>query len=195
MSKQEPIDGLVAETRVCRKCRLWKSAKNSVPGEGDLDASVMLIGEAPGHREDIEGRPFVGAAGRLLDKLLASIALKRTDVYIGNVVKHRPPENRDPRPDEIMACVPYLDRQIQLISPKLMVPLGRHSTRYILSKVNIDFTGMTQTRGQIYEKTVLNVPVTIMPTFHPASALYNAKYRTFLEEDFQRIKTTLERFA
>jgi uracil-DNA glycosylase family 4 len=189
------MDRLVAETRVCRRCRLWSGAKNSVPGEGNLDASLMLIGEAPGYREDIEGRPFVGAAGRLLDKLLASIALKRTDVYIGNVVKHRPPENRDPRPDEIMACVPYLDRQIQTISPKLIAPLGRHSTRYILSRVNTDFTVMTQTRGQIYEKAVLGVPVTIMPTFHPASALYNAKYRTFLEEDFQRIKTTLERFA
>lgn len=195
MSKQELMDELVAEVRVCRRCRLWRHAKNPVPGVGSLDASIMFIGEAPGYWEDVKGRPFVGAAGKLLDELLSSIDITRDDVYIGNVVKHRPPMNRDPRSDEIEACAPYLDRQIQIIKPKIIVTLGRHSTRHILSKVNVEVRGITAVRGRIYNKELLNLQVKIMPTFHPAAALYNPRYRSALEEDFQRIKSELKRFT
>lgn len=189
------MDELVAEIGACRKCRLWRNAKNPVHGEGSLDTLLMFIGEAPGYWEDVKGRPFVGAAGKLLDELLSNNGLKRGDVYLGNVVKHRPPENRDPRQDEIEACAPYLDRQIQVIKPRIIVTLGRHSTRHILSKANIEVRGITEVRGRIYVERLLDHPVTIIPTFHPAAALYNPKYRSALEEDFQNIKSELEKFT
>jgi len=187
------MDELVEEIRICRRCGLWKRAKNPVPGEGNLDASLMIIGEAPGYSEDVEGRPFVGAAGKLLDRLLSGIDLNRREVYIGNIVKHRPPLNRDPKPDEIEACTPYLDRQIEIIKPKIIVPLGRHSAMSILSKMNIEVRRISEVRGKIYVDRRPDFPIRIMPTFHPAIALYNPRYRSTLEEDFTRIKMELQR--
>jgi uracil-DNA glycosylase len=193
MLKQELIDEIIAQVQVCRKCRLWKYAKNPVPGEGNLDASLMLIGEAPGNREDIKGRPFVGSAGKLLNTLISVTGLKREDVYITNIVKHRPPENREPKADEIEACTSsYLDRQIQIIEPKIITTLGKHSTKYILSKVGIEVKGLAEVRGRIYTERLLGVPVRIIPTYHPAAVLYNPSYRPSLEEDFQKIKKELE---
>lgn len=186
------MEEVVAEVRDCRKCRLWRHAKNPVPGEGDPDAALMLIGEAPGYQEDIRGRPFVGRAGKLLDTLLSGIGLGRGDVYISNVVKHRPPENRDPKEDEIKACAPYLDRQIKIIKPEIIVTLGKHSTRYILSKVNTEVGGITEVRGRLYKEKLFDIPLKIIPSFHPAAALYNPAYLSNLEEDFRRIKTELE---
>jgi len=186
------MDELIAEIRVCRKCRLWSSAKNPVPGEGSLDASLMFIGEAPGYWEDIEGRPFVGTAGKLLDRLLTSVSLRRNEFFIGNIVKHRPPANRDPRMDEIESCGPYLDRQIQIIRPKIIVTLGRYSAKYVLSQANVDFTGIVEMRGRTYKKVLLDITADIIPTLHPAAALYNPKFKSLLEKDFQRIKTLLD---
>ena len=194
-SRQELMEKLVAEVRVCRRCRLWKYAKNPVPGEGNLSASLMLIGEAPGFREDAMGRPFVGAAGKILDELLYTINLERDDVYIGNVVKHRPPMNRDSAKDEIGACGPYLDRQIQIIIPKVIVTLGRHSTRYILSKVGTDFKGITEVRGRTYTIDLFGRQVKLIPTFHPAAALYNPRYKSAIEEDLLTAKMELEKIS
>ncbi len=195
MSKKEPMDELIAEIENCRGCRLWRHAKNPVPGEGSLDTPLVFIGEAPGYWEDIKGRPFVGRAGKLLDELLSNIGLRRDGVYIANVVKHRPPENRDPRQDEIEACTPYLDRQIQIIKPKIIATLGRHSTRYILSKVNVKVSGITEARGRIYTARLLDLPIKVIPTFHPAAVLYNPDYKFALEEDFKIIKSELESFT
>lgn len=186
------MDGIAAEVSVCRKCRLWQYARNPVPGEGNIDASLMFIGEAPGNREDIQGRPFVGSAGKLLNNLLSGIGLQREDVFISNIVKHRPPENREPKTDEIEACAPYLDRQIQIIEPAVIVTLGNHSTKYILSRLNIEFNGITRVRGQVYREALSGVQVRIIPTFHPAAVLYNPAYRAGLEEDFRKIKKELE---
>ncbi len=191
MMSNELLDDVVAEVKDCRKCRLWKRAKNPVPGEGNPDAMLMLIGEAPGYQEDVKGRPFVGRAGKLLDTLLSGIGLAREDVYISNIVKHRPPENRDPMEDEIRACAPYLDRQIRIIKPEIIVTLGNHSTRYILSKVNTEVGGITEVRGRLYKERLLGIPLLIIPTFHPAAALYNPAYLSLLEEDFRTIKTEL----
>lgn len=193
MSKQELMDEVVEEVRVCRKCRLWRHAKNPVPGEGSIDAKLMLIGEAPGYQEDVNGRPFVGRAGKLLDALLQGIGLGREEVYISNVVKHRPPENRDPMQDEIEACTPYLESQIRIIQPEVIVTLGRHSTRYILSRVNVESKGISEVRGRIYKETLFGIPVTIIPTYHPAAALYNPRYRAVLEEDFRKVKGEIEK--
>lgn len=178
---------LIKEVLECKKCRLWKSRKNAVPGEGSLNTKIMFIGEAPGRMEDIKGRPFVGVAGKLLTELLSSIGLMRNDVYITNLIKCRPPQNRDPLPDEVEACSPYLDRQIELLRPKLIVTLGRHSTRYILSRCSIKVTNISKVRGRVFPIKVNNVPIRVIPTYHPAVALYNPKMRKILEEDFKKV--------
>ena len=193
MSKQDLMERIMAEVEACRKCELWRSRRNPVPGEGSLDAVVMFIGEAPGYWEDLKGRPFVGAAGRFLNELLAKIGLARRDVYITNVLKSRPPENRDPQPSEIQACTPYLDRQIKIIKPKIIVTLGRHSMAYILSELGFETRGITGVHGRVYDGELLGLEVRIIPTFHPASALYNPKYKDALERDFQVIKSELEK--
>lgn len=185
------MDAVSAEVRVCRKCRLWRTAKNPVPGEGSVHAALMFIGEAPGNQEDATGRPFIGRAGRLLTTLLAGVDLTREEVFIGNIIKHRPPENRVPRSDEIKACTPYLDRQIQIIKPRIIVPLGQHPARYILSKTNAEFGNISGIRGKTFRAQLSGLSVTVIPTFHPAAALYNPKYRACIEEDFQKIKTEI----
>lgn len=193
--KQKRMDELIHQIRECRKCTLWKNAKNPVPGEGDLNASLMMIGEAPGYYEDIKGQPFVGSAGRVLDELLLSIGIKRNEIFIGNIIKHRPDENRDPSEEEIKACGFYLERQIQIIGPRLIVTLGRHSTKYVMSKLGLESRGISEIRGKIFEKDLFGMRLKIMPTFHPAASLYNPTYRNFLENDFQMINKLLEEFS
>lgn len=151
----------------------------------------MFIGEAPGKQEDLTGRPFVGRAGRLLDDLLAGIGLSRESVFIANIVKHRPPGNRDPRPEEIRACSPYLEEQIRTVGPKVIVTLGRHSSRYILSFLPVEFDRITEIRGRVYRGVLFGRPVSLIPTLHPAAALYNPGYREALEEDFRVIEREL----
>ena len=191
MSKKEFLDAVAAEIIVCTKCPLWKTRKNAVPGEGNPESPVMFIGEAPGQSEDIKGKPFVGAAGKFLETLLSEIGLSRNDVFICNIVKCRPPRNREPMPNEIQTCTPYLDRQIKIIKPKFIVTLGNYSTAYIFSKADLPFSGITQARGKFYQATILDMQVTIFPTFHPAAALYSAKYKETLQRDFQLLKNKL----
>ena len=191
MSGNELLDAVASEVIACHKCPLWKTRKNAVPGEGNPESPIMFIGEAPGQSEDIEGRPFVGAAGKFLETLLSEICLSRNDVFICNIVKCRPPRNREPMPNEIQTCTPYLDRQINIIKPKIIVTLGNYSTAYIFSKANLLFNGITQARGKFYQATILNMQMTVFPTFHPAAALYSAKYKEMLQRDFQLLKNKL----
>jgi DNA polymerase len=166
---------LAAEIRTCQRCRLAQTRLNAVPGEGPEHAPVMLIGEGPGFYEDRQGRPFVGRSGELLEKLLGSIGLRRRDVFIANVVKCRPPDNRDPLPDEIEACRPYLERQIELIRPKLVITLGRISMgRY--------FPGQSITRIHGQLKRVGEI--SYVPMFHPAAALRNPQWMAAIRADF-----------
>jgi DNA polymerase len=151
----------------------------------------MFIGEGPGQREDIAGRPFVGQAGKFLDTLLSETCLVKRDTFICNIVRCRPPSNRQPLPDEIQACTPYLDRQMKAIQPKVIVTLGNCSTGYVFSKANLRFTSMTQRHGRPYEKNILDMMVTVFPTYHPAAALYSAKYKEQLIEDFQMLRSEL----
>jgi len=192
MSKLALLNLIDEEVRSCRRCRLWKDAKRAVPGEGDPASPVIFIGEAPGYWEDVEGRPFVGAAGKLLNEMLTKIGLSRSEVYITNIVKHRPPRNRDPRPDEVEACTPYLNRQLEIIESRFIVTLGRHSTTYILSKMGYEISGITSVRGRIFEGALFGRDIHVIPTFHPAAALYDVKYKDFLERDFQSLKNELE---
>jgi len=176
------LEELNRQIAACQRCRLGQMRTRAVPGEGPPDAQIMFIGEAPGFHEDRQGRPFVGAAGKFLDELLASIGLKREEVFIANVIKCRPPGNRDPRPDEIAACRPYLDKQIELIRPRIIVTLGRFSmARY--------FPGASISRIHGQPKRVGNV--IYYPMFHPAAALHQPRWRSMVEEDIQRIPELL----
>jgi len=181
------MERLAAAIAECRRCSLWMNTHHAVPGEGSHRASLMLIGEAPGKQEDLSGRPFVGRAGRLLEDLLSGIGLSRDDVFITNIVKHRPPGNRDPLPEEIRACSPYLGEQIRNVGPKVIVTLGRHSSRYILSFLPVEFDRITEIRGGVYHGVIFGHFVSLIPTLHPAAALYNPGYREALEEDFRVI--------
>jgi DNA polymerase len=193
LSGKELLATIASEVIVCPKCRLSKTRKNAVPGEGSAETQIMFIGEGPGYWEDVEGKPFVGAAGRFLDTLLTEIGFSRNSVFITNIVKCRPPGNRNPMPDEVQACTPYLDRQMRAIQPRFIVTLGNHSTAYVFSKASLSFSSITQAHGKFHEATILDMLVTVFPTFHPAAALYNAKYKEQLTQDFQLLKNELAR--
>ncbi|HSX18387.1 MAG TPA: uracil-DNA glycosylase [Candidatus Saccharimonadales bacterium] len=182
-TKQEQLDKIKEEIIKQKVCAdLAKDATQMVFGDGNPDADVVFIGEAPGKREDETGLPFVGAAGRFLDEMLQSAGLKRNDVYITNIVKYRPPDNRDPYPDEKTAFLPYLKEQLSVIKPKLIVTLGRHSMEVLLPGLKISQVHGQPKRykGQVY-----------LPLFHPAAALYNGGMRQALIEDFLRIPRVL----
>ena len=170
--------GLVEEIKSCTLCPLSKSRTNAVPGEGNPQADIMFIGEAPGLNEDRQGRPFIGAAGTVLDKMLATIGLDRSDVYISNMIKCRPPNNRDPEPSEMATCRPYLDRQIELIDPKVIVTLGRHSFGKFFPGETIS---KARGRARAWQGRI------IFPVYHPAATLHNPRLRPVLEEDFKRL--------
>jgi len=177
----------------CTRCPLHRSRKNAVPGEGPKDARAMLIGEAPGATEDELGRPFVGAAGRLLTMSLESIGLPRSSVYITNVVKCRPPGNREPREEEIEACSPYLESQILLLKPIVIVTLGNVAGKWVFTRAGMKWGGVTRMRGKVYEVNLLGLKLSVVPTIHPAAALYNPSLRSTLIEDLRRAKEVLEK--
>ncbi|MFA5031645.1 MAG: uracil-DNA glycosylase [bacterium] len=164
----------------CTDCELHKGRKNIVFGEGDSKSKLMFVGEAPGAEEDSTGRPFVGSAGKVLTGLLAAIGLKRENVYIANILKCRPPANRDPLPNEIEACHHWLDKQIEIIKPKIICSLGRHSTHFLLG---LEFP-FNKIRGNIYDYK----GVKVVPIFHPAALLYHPAWRVDTEKDFQTLK-------
>ena len=179
----ETLDRVAFQVRNCTDCPLASGRTHAVPGEGNPQADVMFIGEAPGFQEDRQGRPFVGPAGRLLDGLLASIGTNRDDVFIANMVKCRPPDNRDPAPRELAACTKFLDRQIELVNPKLIVTLGRFAFgRYFPGE------GITKARGRLREKDGRK----IFPVLHPAAVLRRDELRPTMIEDFKAISEILE---
>jgi uracil-DNA glycosylase len=170
------------------QCPLKDAAKNLVFGKGNPDASIMFIGEAPGAQEDEQGIPFVGSAGKELDKLLRSINLTLDDVYIANILKYRPPENRDPAIDEIYRHTPYLIEQIKIIKPKIICTLGNYSTKFVLAQFNIPnmkkISGITTLHGQPNNLNIEGMDFMVIPLYHPAAMLYNPKLRPILGQDF-----------
>ncbi len=174
----EVLKGIVGEVAVCRLCQLAETRTNTVPGEGSPSSEVMFIGEGPGRDEDVSGRPFVGRAGQFLDELIESIPMRRTDVYIANAVKCRPPGNRNPEKSEIEACSPYLRRQIETIDPLVIATLGGFALSWFFPDRRI-----TQSHGQLlaYEGRV------VLPLFHPASGLRNPQHADSLREDVRKI--------
>ncbi|MDE3229341.1 MAG: uracil-DNA glycosylase [Chloroflexota bacterium] len=177
MTAQEVLEAVAAEVRVCTKCDLCKGTKNGVPGEGSAEAEVMFIGEGPGFHEDRQGKPFVGPAGQFLNELLASIGLDRSTVFITNVVKHRPPDNRDPLPEEITACGEYLTRQIAALNPKVIVTLGRFSMARFFPNARI---GVIHGQAKKIDGRI------VVAMYHPAAALHQSSLRQTVEEDFRR---------
>ena len=183
MSKKEELQKIKADILTQNVCpELAKGATQLVFGDGSADAELVFIGEAPGKHEDIQGLPFVGAAGKFLNEMLASIGLKRADVYITNIVKYRPPDNRDPYPDEKAEFLPFLRKQLEVIKPKLVITLGRHSLECFLPGLQISQCHGQPKRykGQVY-----------LPLFHPAAALYNGAMRQTLIDDFMKIPRIL----
>lgn len=187
MSTSEPqsdsLDVIASEIRVCTKCDLCKTRTKTVPGDGNPQADVLFIGEAPGMHEDRQGLPFIGAAGQFLDELLASVGMQRAEGFIANVVKCRPPNNRDPEPGEIAACAPYLERQIAVINPKLIVTLGRYSMQKFFPGEGISriHGKLRNVRGRL-----------VLPMYHPAAALHQASLRATILEDFKQVPLALE---
>jgi DNA polymerase len=172
------LDEIGSEVRVCTRCELCRGRTLAVPGSGNPEAEIMFIGEAPGWNEDREGLPFIGAAGKFLDELLAAIDLDRADVFITNVVKCRPPGNRDPLPDEIAACQPYLDAQIEAIDPRMIVTLGRYSmARWFPNERISRIHGQPRAFGNRV----------VVPMYHPAAALHQASLRATIEADMQKL--------
>jgi uracil-DNA glycosylase len=173
----------------CTRCRLSQGRTQVVFGVGNPHADLMFVGEAPGFHEDKQGVPFVGQAGKLLDKLLGGIGLERSEVYIANVLKCRPPGNRDPQPDEIESCEPHLFRQIELIQPRVVATLGNFATKLLSGKP----TGITRVHGQDQEVTLGGNRVLLYPLYHPAAALYTPAMLNVLQEDFRRIPELMGR--
>jgi uracil-DNA glycosylase len=183
MSAEEILAQVAKEVSVCQKCALYHSRKKAVPGEGPANADIMLIGEGPGFHENEQGRPFVGAAGNFLNELLAEAGLKRPEVWIGNVVKCRPPNNRDPLPEELAACNEYLERQIAAINPKIIITLGRYSMGKFMPGAKISSVhGQMRRAGERH----------VIPMFHPAAALHQAALKPAILKDFSQLPKLLE---
>lgn len=181
----EQIKKEILDKRVCPE--LAATATNLVMGDGSVDVDIVFIGEAPGKNEDEQGLPFVGAAGKFLNEMLAAAGLRRADVYITNIVKYRPPNNRDPLPEEKRAFWPYLVRQLSVIQPKIVVTLGRHSMEYFLPGQTI-----SAIHGQPKRVTFGDGKLVVVPLFHPAAALYNGGMRQTLIDDFMKLPTIID---
>jgi len=189
MSKQDQLNALHKAMSECKKCSLRKGCSRVVPGAGSAQAEILFIGEAPGKKEDELGVPFVGAAGKFLDEMLGTIKLKREDIYIANTLKCRPPENRDPLPEEKNICYPWLLEQIKCIQPKLIVTLGKHSMELFLPNQKI-----SEIHGKALRREIPEIGKQIFYTlYHPAAALYNGSMREVLIKDFKRIPKVLEK--
>jgi uracil-DNA glycosylase len=183
MTAEETLVALAAEISVCTRCALHQERKKAVPGEGPAQAEIMFIGEGPGFHENEQGRPFVGAAGKFLDQLLAQAGVTRADVFIGNVVKCRPPGNRDPLPEELAACDPYLEAQIDAINPSIIVTLGRFSMNKFIPGVKISAVhGEMRKVGDRF----------VIPMFHPAAALHQAALKPAILADFAKLPEQLK---
>jgi uracil-DNA glycosylase family 4 len=190
--KTKELEKIAEQARQCRLCDLGSLRTNAVPGEGSSNARIMFIGEAPGAEEDAQGRPFVGRAGQLLDKIIIACGLKRSEVYIGNILKCRPPENRDPRAEEVISCLPYLQRQIEIIEPEIIVALGAHAARTLLDTTK----SIGQLRGHFeeYYAGIGRAPIKLMATYHPAYLLrnYSQENRKRVWEDMKKVLAELD---
>jgi len=192
MDKMEKMEQLADTIKKCKKCELGYTRLNAVVGDGSLQSEILFIGEAPGSNEDKQGKPFVGRAGKILDELLASINLKRDDIYIANILKCRPPNNRNPNKNEIEKCTDYLDKQLDLLNPSILVPLGNFSYQYIFEKFGLPLEKISKVHGRIFKKQTLDGLLYIVPMYHPAVATYNPNKIDILKHDFKTLQTIMD---
>lgn len=186
--KEKEMEKLKKEClEFCYRHPLYEKGTYPVFGKGSLEAKIMLVGEAPGYWESQKGEPFVGAAGKILDELLESVGIKREEVYITNLIKLRPPNNRDPKPEEIKDFALYLERQIEIIKPKVICLLGRHSMNFLMERFGLgnQIEGISKIHGRLFESKNLFQKIYIIPFYHPAVATYNPNMKSILEEDFK----------
>ncbi len=185
---------LEKKVKICKLCPLHKSRKHAIFGEGSFKAKIMIIGESPGSLEDHLGKIFIGKAGKKLDYFLKKANLKRDKIFITNLVKCHPLRNRDPKIFEIQTCSKYLDMQIDLIKPKIIITLGRFASRYIFKKFNLSFSKIFKLHGKIFDVSINNRVIKLIPMYHVAYCLYNAKMTMILEKDFLKISSQLKAF-
>jgi len=190
MTKIDKFEEINQAIQKCKKCDLYKTRTNSVIGEGAQEAEILFIGEAPGFNEDKQGKPFVGKAGKIFDELLKSVGLKRKEIYITNILKCRPPENRNPKQEEIRACTFYLDKQMEIINPKIICCLGNFATEFIMKKFNLKekIQGISRIHGKVFSVNNLLGSVRIVPLYHPAVATYNPNMVGILKKDFEVLR-------
>lgn len=182
------MEEVASKVKECQKCALHETRTNAVPGAGGVSKGVMFIGEAPGYWEDQKGIPFVGRAGKILDELLEDVGLSRDDVFITNILKCRPPKNRDPEKEEIKKCTHYLDRQIEVMQPKVLVALGRFSMDFLFEKYGLPKARISEVHGKAFSVQTLNGQIKLLALYHPAVATYNPNYKKTLLEDFKKLK-------
>ena len=189
--KDEKLKKIKDEVLECKKCSLYKNRNYPVIGKGSHDAEIMFIGEAPGAQEDKTGHPFCGRAGEILDELLNSVSIKRQDIYICNILKCKPPLNRDPEIEEIKACSPYLERQIKIIKPKIICSLGRYSMQFLMEKFGLvnKIEQISKIHGSLFEIKIGSQKLKFVAFYHPAVATYNPNMKETLKKDFQILKT------
>ncbi len=198
-TKEERLQAIVDDIKRSLVCPLKDAATNLVFGKGNPNAPILFIGEAPGEKEDLQGIPFVGSAGKQLDKMLQSIGLTLDECYVANILKYRPPNNREPQPDEMARHTPYLVRQIDVITPKVIVTLGNFSTKFVLGGFSVEkmqsVAGVGSIHGKIHKQMIDGRECTIVPLYHPAACLYNPNLRETMMQDFQIIKQFLDKTA
>ncbi|MEM5875623.1 MAG: type-4 uracil-DNA glycosylase [Candidatus Aenigmatarchaeota archaeon] len=185
------LQKIAEEIKNCKKCPLFKERKNAVPGEGNINKKIVIVGEAPGYNEDIMGRPFVGKAGKLLDDFIKFIGVERRDIFITNVVKCRPPNNRQPEKIEIEACFDYLERQINVIKPRLIICVGNIAASTLFHKFGLEFKSMNKQHGIVYSISNLQIQLKLVATYHPAAILRNPNLLNLVKEDWERIKEVI----
>jgi len=193
MSKEDDINKIIEMVNNCKKCDLWRTRKNPVFGDGSLVSKILFVGEAPGYNEDLQGCPFVGRAGKILDELLKSIGLQRDEIYIANILKCRPPDNRNPLKGEIIACTEYLNKQIEIIQPTIISPLGNFACSYIFEKFDLKYDKISNVHGKTFQINTLTGSILIIPLYHPAVATYNPNTKNTLLEDFKNIEDLLNK--
>lgn len=191
--KQNQIQQITVEINLCKKCELSLSRLNTVPGEGSLDTKVVLVGEAPGKKEDELGRPFVGRAGALLDSLLDGVGLKRSEVYILNILKCRPPKNRRPKKVEVVSCENYLMSQLETLKPGVVVPMGNSALSYFQRKFNLEKAVIGDVHGKSVKIQTEWGQILLFPLYHPAAAIYNRQLIEVLREDIEYLSNIMNR--
>jgi DNA polymerase len=187
------LEDIAKKIRKCRRCKLYKSRKNAVPGDGYHKAKIVLVGEAPGFNEDLQGKPFVGKAGKLLDELLKHAGLKRDEIFITNIVKCRPPDNRTPSFKEIKTCSLFLNQQLKILKPKLVIALGNVAASYFFKKFNLKFSSMKKAHGKIYSISNFLFNFFLIPTYHPAAILRNLTLKSEALKDWKIIKNFIKK--